>query len=61
MRGVTGRLGLGGVADDIARAMPVILLGTLTYLGADIAFGCGRYRIELPGGDFGTSNTTVTV
>jgi len=45
MTGVTGRLHVGGAPDALARLGPLLRLGTLTHVGADVSFGCGRYRI----------------
>jgi hypothetical protein len=45
MTGVTGRLHVGGAPDALARLGPLLRLGTLTHVGADVSFGCGRYRL----------------
>ena len=45
MNGVRGYLHVSGDADVMTRISPLIRLGAATHVGADIAFGCGRYRI----------------
>jgi CRISPR-associated endoribonuclease Cas6 len=45
MTGVRGWLHIAADGDVIARIYPLLRLGAATHVGADIAFGCGRYRI----------------
>lgn len=45
MTGITGRLLLEGEPQDIELIAPLVRLGEHTHVGADIAFGCGRYRL----------------
>ena len=45
MTGVRGLLHVAANADVMARIDPLLRLGAVTHVGADVAFGCGRYRI----------------
>ncbi|MFS8037561.1 CRISPR system precrRNA processing endoribonuclease RAMP protein Cas6 [Xanthobacter sp. AM11] len=45
MSGVAGLLRLAGRSDDLAPLAPLLALGAEVHVGADIAFGCGRYRL----------------
>ena len=48
MRGVLGRLHVAAPPDAMTQISPLLRLGSSTHVGADIAFGCGRYRILNP-------------
>ncbi len=48
MRGVLGRLHVAAPLDAMTKISPVLRIGASTHVGADIAFGCGRYRILNP-------------
>lgn len=45
MSGTLGRLVVSGPAAAMAAAWPILCLGELVHVGADVAFGCGRYRV----------------
>ncbi|MGD0723802.1 MAG: CRISPR system precrRNA processing endoribonuclease RAMP protein Cas6 [Roseiarcus sp.] len=45
MSGVLGRLHIAASHDAMMQISPLLRLGANTHVGADIAFGCGRYRI----------------
>lgn len=45
MGGLVGRLVLVGDAQDLELASSIIAMGERTHIGADIAFGCGRYSL----------------
>jgi hypothetical protein len=45
MAGVRGWLHVAADGDVMAGIDPLLRLGAVTHIGADIAFGCGRYRI----------------
>jgi hypothetical protein len=43
MQGVVGRLNIRAHGDVVTSIAPLLQLGSLTHVGADVAFGCGRY------------------
>ncbi len=45
MSGMAGLLRLAGRSEDLAPLAPLLALGEQVHVGADIAFGCGRYRL----------------
>ena len=45
MKGLIGRLIVSGDRAVMNKLMPLIHFGAITHVGADVAFGCGRYRI----------------
>lgn len=47
MEGLVGRLVIAGEADDLLLATNILTLGERTHIGADIAFGCGRYTLTI--------------
>jgi hypothetical protein len=47
MRGIAGRLLVEAAPDRLARLLPLFALGAETHAGADIAFGCGAYRVNV--------------
>lgn len=46
MRGVLGRLHVEADRATMHQIAPLLRLGVLSHVGADVAFGCGRYRID---------------
>jgi len=46
MSGVAGLLRLIGHSEDLAPLAIVLALGEKAHVGADVAFGCGRYRLH---------------
>jgi len=46
MRGLMGRLEVGGVSVRDEDLAVVLKLGETCHIGADVAFGCGRYALE---------------
>jgi hypothetical protein len=49
MGGVLGRLEIAAEPERLARLAPLLMLGEATRAGADVAFGCGRYRLAVVG------------
>lgn len=45
MSGTVGRLEVFGSPEAMAEAWPILRIGELIHVGADVAFGCGRYRL----------------
>jgi len=45
MRGVVGMLHVAADSRTLAGIAPLLCLGAVAHVGADIAFGCGRFRI----------------
>lgn len=46
MSGMVGLLRLAGRSEDLAPLAPLLALGEQVHVGADIAFGCGRYLMN---------------
>lgn len=46
MAGVVGRLAVAADADRLQRLVPLFRLAEIVRVGADIAFGCGRFRLS---------------
>ena len=45
MHGYAGRLHIDGPGEALGFVAPLLALGERMFIGADVAFGCGRYRI----------------
>ena len=45
MAGAIGRLRIAGPPECQATLAPLIAMGAVAHIGADIAFGCGRYAL----------------
>lgn len=45
MAGLVGRLVISGEPDDLQLPSIILALGERTHIGADSAFGCGRYAL----------------
>jgi CRISPR-associated endoribonuclease Cas6 len=47
MRGLIGIMEIGGVSISDAELGLLLALGATCHIGADVAFGCGRYALDL--------------
>jgi hypothetical protein len=46
MKGVLGSLHVDADPDTMRAIAPLLQLGSITHVGADVAFGCGRYSMS---------------
>jgi hypothetical protein len=46
MSGYLGSLSISGPQEALKNLLPILVLGEETLIGADVAFGCGRYRLR---------------
>jgi hypothetical protein len=47
MSGILGTLTLSGPSDALSLARLLLRFGSRCHIGADVAFGCGRFAVEL--------------
>lgn len=47
MHGIVGRLVLAGESAALQSLWPLLAFGHITHVGADVAFGCGRFELKV--------------
>jgi hypothetical protein len=47
MRGIVGRLVLAGETAALRSLWPLLAFGRIAHVGADVAFGCGRFDLRV--------------